>query len=276
VECELKNISIDDYAKFELSNNEAVFKHNNIWWRKIRIGFYRPILPFYSYDKSSISIPWMFYIGGFQFSVTNIDDSDSYVNYFIFDDLKNYDIKNLKYNIRRQIHIGEKNLKVNMVKDIDDFVRQGYHIYKSFQAKTNYMWKKERLDVNNFRQWAEKIYSHNILVLGAYLEEILIAINIIAHVQDFIFLMSSFADSTYSKYYPYDLLLHEIRKIAQKRDNVKFIFYGNYASKDGVNQSKILRGAKLISLPSYYYINPFIKYFIKNSVHKVEGNISNA
>ena len=269
----IKSISIDHYANYELEIGEKIFKYGNIWWRKLREGFYRPILPYLNYNIDSIRVPKWFYIGGYQFSIDDSVRANSRINYFVFKDTSNYTKNNLKYNIRRQINIGNKNLNIHEI-DKKDFLLDGYETYVSFYNRTQYGWKKERLDKNYFENWSDILFSEkNFLRLGAYFQDKLVGIVIVVIVERVAIVMSSFSHTDYLKYYVYDVLLHEIRNIIRSISSIEFIYYGNYCYNKGLDESKSIRGASLISSPAYCYMNPIVKTCLSIIPNKYMGKI---
>lgn len=267
----------EEYAKIFRGKHERIINHNGIIWTAVRPFFWRPLFPFSKFDFDKTRVPLFFYVGGFQYSLLDNEKSNSTINYYIFDNIKEYGLDNLDKHNRKDIVRSMKYLHVETMDDFEDFIKISYPVYMSFLERTQYSYRKDRSRERVYNNWWKNIFSSGkLLVLGAYYEDILVGVRVLAYVEGVVVLVTSFVHTDYMKYRPSDLLVHEARVLAAKTEGAKFVFAGNKTDNVGINNFKENRGAILVKSPSYYYINPIARNMLKmfggKYLNKITGN----
>jgi len=269
-------MTIDEYAIFQIAQGIKTIKIADTWWVEIRPFFFCPLLPYHKYLPKEIKYPFKAIIGGAQHAISVIKFANSTLQFFVYDNLQNYSLDILSSKRRNTIRKGEKNFYFKKINDISEFINNAFDIYSSFQNRTNYNYKEERLNIKYFRLWAEKLFSFpKVLILGVYHFSKLSAISISYMVRDIVIDATFFSDSQSQKLQVTDYVLHIIRSEAA-RTEAKYIVRGAPTGIKNLDNSKLKRGCKILSLPAYLHINPvaefLLKIFMKKSYNKLLGN----
>ena len=257
-------MNIEDYAQLEQKTGSRLIKKGNIWWRVVRPFFYRPLLPFESYNCEEIVRcfpPWQMV----QFPVKEKSRANSQLHMIVFDDIQSYQIDTLDKERRRDIRKAIQNgVSIREIRDPDPFISQAYPVYLSFYHRTHYGHQKNRNQKEAFSDWVHTLLSFpDTCLLGAYLEQELIAIEICCIV-DRILIGKSLINSQKSILFrAQDLLFHYTREELAKKHNVDLIFTGMVVREQGINNFKLWRGAKILSLPSHLKMPVPIKWILK-------------
>lgn len=268
-------MTIDEYALFQRANGIKVVEIDGVWWAELRPFFFRPLLPFTEINPKYKRYPFKSSIGGFQHVVPPGGISNSCMNFFVFDDLQNYALAKLSHNHRDTTKKGIKNFYAKQIVDVTEFVNDAYDIYVTFYNRTKYNFKKERIKKKYFFSWAKTLFEYpKILVVGAYCHDKLSAVDISCRIEDIILDMTFFSDTESQRLKVSDFLIHIMREAASF-SNAKYIFKGMPSGKPSLDDSKLMRGCKLLTLPALYKINPIVlsvaRVFMKNSYNKLIG-----
>lgn len=277
---QLINMQPEEYARIFRNKYQRIFNHNGIIWMEVRPLFWRPLFPFYKYDYDNIFIPFSFYLGGFQYPILNNNLANSTINYYIFNDVKNYSIDDLERKQRQDIVRSMRRLHVKIEVDPEVFIKKSYPVYISFMKRTRYGYRHDRLRWNVYNKWWRKIFSSGkFLIIGAYNKDILAGVMVLAYVDGVVVLVTTYSHTDYLSFGSTELLFHEARMLSSKVEDARFIFAGNKNDHYGVNNYKENRGAVLVKSPSYYYINPIalnmLKLFGDKYLNKIAGDIRN-
>src|SRR3954466_10822596 len=83
-------MSPESYAAAEAASGVRIIKRGDIYWRRVRPFFYRPLFPFCGYDRRSVerSFPKL---AAYQHAVLEGQSSNSYLNLIFYDDIRSYD-----------------------------------------------------------------------------------------------------------------------------------------------------------------------------------------
>lgn len=155
------------------------------------------------------------------------------------------------------------------------FINGAYEVYLSFYARTRYQYKKERFDRACFIDWSEKLFGDNrVLVVGAYRMGKLAAIDVSCQVEELIIDEIFFSDRESLDLKVTDFLLHTIRETAASSD-AAYIFRGLPSGHRTLDESKLIRGCKVMRKPAMLWINPLALYtaklFMKKCYKKLVG-----
>jgi hypothetical protein len=173
------------YAAFERATAMTVVQCESTWWTQVRPYFYRPLLPFKTYDSRKMRQEFD-RMGGYQHGVQAGEPHNSYLNPIIFDDLRNYDAESLRKGARGCLKKAlNENLTVRRLTDVEEFWEQGYPAYLSFFNRTRYHFDTSRREKAGFRRWAQRVFQFpEAVVLGAFRGEQLVSFEISCRVGD--------------------------------------------------------------------------------------------
>ena len=200
------------------------------------------------------------FIGGCLHAIPPRSTGNTLMNFFVYDDLQNYDLGRLNEKHRYITRKGIRNFTACQLTDREQFTEEAYGIYVSFYNRTGYEYRKERLDQACFREWAGKIFdTPGMLVIGAYREGKLSAIDISCHVEDLIIDDIFFSDTESLSLKVTDFLLHTIRETAASSD-ATYLFRGLPTGQRTLDESKIMRGCKILQKPALLRLNRVALY----------------
>jgi hypothetical protein len=260
-------MTIDNYAEMLRRTGTDTIKIQNIWWRKVRPFFYRPLLPYQIYDPLQLKVN-LNKMTSFQHVVSIENQHNSYMNFLIFDRLKNYNSSILKKDDRKKIKRALKNnLTVHQItsREKEEFIKKAFTVYLSFYGRTKYSYRKDRTNKEKFVQWLYTIFNFpGTLVIGVFKEEVLLSFEIAILIEDTLIYQTSINSKLGLKFHSPDLGLHFWREKVSKRSGINMIYAGYYLSEEGINMFKIQRGARVVAYPAYLYINPFLLLIAKN------------
>ncbi len=260
-----KDMTIDEYAQNQQVNGINTLKIDDVWWAEVKPCFYRPLLPWIEIKPGSVKYPVKSIIGGVQHAVPAESSGNSRFNLFFLDDLQNYSLDRVCKKRRYKIKKGMSNFTINEITDCKDFKQQVYDIYVDFYHRTRYGYKKERLQKVQFNAWADSLFLNpKLLILGAWFQNKLCAINTSLKVKDVIIGASYFATTQSLSMCVSDYFMHFIHAAAAK-SNASRIFYGWATGERGLDDFKKSIGCSLVQLPAWYHINPAIMLLTKLS-----------
>ncbi|SNB45816.1 hypothetical protein [Geobacter sp. DSM 9736] len=268
-------ITIDEFAEYSRANGMKVELIDGVWWAQVRPFFFRPLFPFSEVDPSVNRYPRGSCIGGIIHAVPSRVSANSQINLLVYDELQSYSFEKLNEKQRWLTKKGLKNFEVRQVTDIMEFVEGAYEPYVEFYHRTRHSYKKERLIKNQFYSWAKILFENpKVLILGVFYQEKLCAIDISLYIEDVIYDDIFFSNNESQKFKITDFILHTKREMAAMT-NAKFIFRGLPTGKPSLDESKIIRGCKILQLPGNCRINPLVlqgaKLFMKESYNKLIG-----
>ncbi len=261
--------TVQEYAAIEMAFGQKIINLNNVYWRRVRPFFYRPILPFVEYPPESVAIPRAIFLGGAQHAVPRPEIANSSMNFLMFDDLQRYFIDSLDYNRKRQIKLASKHFVIRPIYEVEEFKDKGYKVYLDFYERTHYSYKSERRKQSHFFQWADTLFGFSkAIVLGGYSNTDLSAISVSYLVEDVLIYATFFCTTASLRLYVSDLMLHSIREWAGKFKNIRYIFTGMYYPAKGTVDFYLLRGCKIIRKPALYRINWLTLFLLRTLMPK--------
>jgi hypothetical protein len=268
----LDRMTLDEFAMYNRATGVKVTKVDGIWWAEVRPFFFRPLFPFIEIYPGSKRYPAKSRLGGFLHPVPLGVSANANLNMFIYDEIQKYSLNILKEKQRYITRKGLKNFTVRPITDVTELATSGYKVYMSFYNRTKYVYKNERTLKKHFVHWAYTLFEFpKLLILGAYNQNILSAIDISYRVEDVIIDDTFFSDSLSQNLKVTDALLHTLREIAST-SGASFLCRGLPSGKQSLDASKIMRGCRILTMPATYKINALAlyatKYFMKDSYNK--------
>ena len=266
-------MTIDEFARYKQDDGMKLAKIAGVWWAEVPPFFFRPLCPFHEMTPWSKLYPPKSLLGGILHVVPPHVKTTSCINFHVYDNLKNYSFDGLSSKRRKQVRRGVRNFTDRPIADLEEFVANAYEIYQIFYQRTNYWYKNNRTNREEFYAWAEKLYAcPKIVKTGIYLDDKLSAIVTSLQVDDIIFGDNLFSDNTSMRLGVVDFIMHRVREDAAATD-AKYVFSGLPTGEESLDSSTLERGCKLLTLPAYCKINPvalsLAKIVMKDSYHKL-------
>jgi hypothetical protein len=270
-EIQWQQMSAEEFADFERIQGQSLIKVNEVFWRRVRPSFYRPLLMFREYPSESVAPPWSSRLGGFQHAVPPQETSNSFLNMLIFGDTQAYSLESLDWNRRKQVKLARKEFVIRPMHDVNEFKQKAYAVYLSFYKRTRYKYKSERRYKDRFSCWADSLFrTAKIVVLGAYRGADLGGVCVTQWVEDTLMYSTVFCDTASLKMHVTSLMLHSVRTAVAGYKQVKQIFAGPYKYEPGkgVDDFYLVRGCKLVAKAASLYINPLATIVLRRCACK--------
>lgn len=269
-------MTLSEYVEFEKGNGCRIRLHEGRYWRMAAPTFWKALLPYSPIDPPA-SVPGAFRLGGYQFPVRDPREANSSMNYLVFEKPAEYQVDRLERKFRQDILRARKSLRLAMVDSLDAFIASAFPVYRSFSERASYRFRGDRRNLNSFSDWSRNVYaSGKLKVLGAYRDDRLCGVMIVANVEGVIRMITTFSHSDALKLGVNEYLFHSVRDIARTVDGVRFIYAGMEADRPGVNEYKINRGATLVRKPAKLVLSPILgtglKIFFRQRYSRLFGN----
>jgi hypothetical protein len=266
-------MTLERYAAFELATGGTAIKAGDIWWHQVRPFLYRPLLPFKAYDSTDVGE--IRRIGAFQHAVLNGQAHDTYLNPIVFDELHAYDIKTLRKGVRGQIKKAlQSAVTVSRIVDEDEFCEKGYPAYLSFFERTRYSFEAGRRQKEGFARWARTVLEFNeVVVLGSFAGSELLSFEISCLVEGALILVTIVNSGEALRLCVPDLLLHFTRTSAGRQPEIRMIFDSMLTQSRGINEFKLLRGARVLALPARLHMPRPLVWLVRRSSPSVYSRL---
>ncbi|MBJ6802392.1 hypothetical protein [Geomonas propionica] len=256
-------MTLDEFAKFQKASGVKVIKVGDVWWRQVHPFFFRPLFPFAEVAPGRSRYPLPSRIGGVIHMVPAGAPSNSFMNMFVYDQLKDYSLDGVGAKQRNIIKKALSNFTAKRITDLAEFVDSASPLYISFYSRTKYSYHKERLQREKFRAWAKPIFEYDkVVVTGAYRQEKLCAIDISYQVENVIIDDVFFSDTESQALKVTDFIVHTLRDYARTSD-AGLMFRGFPTGKQSLDNSKITRGCSIHNMAAFTKINPVALHLAK-------------
>jgi hypothetical protein len=253
-----------EFAGFERILGQQVFPVRGSYWKRVRLLFYRPLLPFQEFEPGSAGFPFLAFLGGVQHAVPLAEQGNSFLNYLMFEDAQAYVLDSLDYNRKRQVKQAAKKFEVRPVSDINEFKEKAYPAYLSFLERTQYQYGSRRKDRSFFCQWADKLFKiPQAVILGGYREGVLNGVSVSLLVEGTLCYTMFFCDTESLRLGLSDLMLHSVRQAVAESRCANRIFAGLYKGGKGLDDFYLLRGCQLVKKPALLRLNPVAGFLLK-------------
>jgi hypothetical protein len=264
---------IEEFAGYRRAEGMKLVKVDDIWWAEVRPFFYRPLFPFCEIPPRAKRYPWKSLLGGYLHLVPAAVQAKSCICFHVYDEVQNYSLDVLSSKRRKRVRDSLSKFVARPLEDPDEFVENGYEVYKIFYQRTGYWYKSDRIKKGNFRAWAHNLYDYpKINKTGIYLNDTLCGVETSYRLEDIIFGDNLFTDDVSLQSNVVDFLIHRLREAASCTD-AKYFFSGLPTGVTTLDNSNSKKGCKLLRLPAYCKINPlaltFARLFMKDSYRKL-------
>lgn len=266
-------MTMDEFAAFQSAFHAKVVQIDGIWWKEVHPFFFRPLFPFTEVRPDRNRYPRPSLLGGILHPVPPGAISNSCVNMFVYDDIKDYGIEGVGAKQRSIIKKALSNFSARRITDLREFVDGASPLYVSFFYRTQYYYQRERLKKETFEAWARPLFDYpKVVVTGAFRGDRLCAIDVSYQVEDVIIDDVFFSDTESQALKVTDFMVHTLRESA-KSSRAGTIFRGYPSGKMTLDRSKLTRGCKVLKVPALLKINPLALYmsktFMANSYQKL-------
>lgn len=247
----------DEFATSQQDEGLTVVKKDGIWWLETYGFFFRPLFAFEQIPPWSKTYPFKSLAGGLLHLVPPGNPGNSIVNFFVYDDLKNYSPGILREKRRKITMQGIRNFTARQIPDPEEFIATAYDVYILSRNRTGYPYKDKRVATREgFAKWARNLYKNpKSLKLGAYHQGKLSAVEISYFVEDMIIGETYFSDDASLNLKVTDFVLHTLREAAVET-GAKYLSLGFPSGVSSLDESKLIRGCKLLRMPAYREMNP--------------------
>jgi len=269
-----QSMTVERYADLQRATGTNVVKIGDIWWQQVRRYLYRPLLPFKKYDLKKGTAGFS-RIGALQHAVEDGQLFNSHLNPILFDDIHNYDIKNLRYSVRKHIQKALKNnVSVSRIVDEREFAESAYPCYASFYERTKYGHDTSRREKDGFSRWSHTLYQFpETVILGAFVGRELVSFEISCLVEDTLFLKTLVNSDKALKLGAPDLLLHAYRIGCREQPEVHLIYDSMLGQNPGINEYYFVRGARVQALAADLHVHPALLWLVKKANQRIYGRL---
>jgi len=253
----------EEYAAYERAMGEVIVEAGGIYWRRVRRFFYRPLVAFEPMDKVGLRGPRDARIGGWQYVVQDPGEANSSISFLMFRNIHEYTLQSRRR--RRQVRSAEQIFAVRRIEEPEELI-SAHPVYVDFQRRTGYKYRVDRLDPYRFSEWAREVFRHpKVIVLGAWKDERIHAVEIIHLVGDTLNLGGFFATTEALRENVGSLILHAVRTLAARSPNIKQIFAGlrKHGPQASVDNFYLERGCEVVTLPARLHVHPVTGWLLR-------------
>jgi hypothetical protein len=248
----------------------------NVWWRRVRPCFYRPLLPFEPYDESSLVSPGS-WPAGFQHVVVDKRNSNSSMSWLVLDRIADYSLDALSHHRRRLIRKAAREFHVKRITDVAELQTSGYAPYLSFYERTRYRYRRDRTSRRHFADWAGMVTSHpKAIVLGGYDNRGLQAVSVSYPVEQTLIYATFFGHTSALKKNLGETMFHELRVAAAQQPAIREIIVRTYQGGTDHDRYYLIRGCQLLRKPARIVVAPpllpLLQWFLPNQFARLVGN----
>lgn len=262
-----QKIAPEHFAAFQRLMEVNVRQDGGVYWTAVRPLFYRPLWPLEELDHDRLVVPPASRLGGAQFAVRPGTPANSLINHLAFEETGTYSLEQLPRKPRKQVRLAGASLLVRPLTDVGEFIRLAYPVYQSFHDRTMYEVGAKRRHPAYFKHWAESLYAiPGVVILGGYQGEVLRGVSLSFLLGATVNYASFFCDTQALKLYLPDLMLHAIRVAAARDPSITRISVGLFKGQRGLDDFKLLRGAKLIRQPACLVLNPLTRLLLQRAL----------
>jgi hypothetical protein len=274
----LQPMSQEEFATLAREFGAKVVRRNGIFWRRIRPGFYRPILPVQELSEAAVRKPFNWPCG-YQHALPGEGRANSVMNFIVSDGLGEYSVADLGRRRRQLLRRAARQFQVKPLRDLREFKEQGFRAYRSFYDRTRYAYGTERKNEAAFHQWAETVFRHpQVILLGGYGPDGLVGVSRSYWVDRTLIYATLFCETNALKQNLGELMFHELRMLAAQTPQIKEIFVRNYQGGNSLDHYYLLRGCRIVTKPARMevpaLIRTAIKWFLPRQYALLRGKVS--
>jgi len=235
-----------------------------VWWREVKPFFYHPALPMARIvPDQATPKPWLA-LGGYYHLVPDGALANGSVVVNQITDPASYDLeKTPRSDKRRQIRRGLGLFRIACITRLDQILDDGYRIYLDWENRTSDV-RVKRSNPAVFRRWISRTVSHPYkLILGAYLENRLVAY-LVAHAVDGVAeLTKPFSDSSANHLTPMSTLVYAYIRICGQNPQILQACHGLRGLRTSLERYKAHLGFRHVSYPALICLRPGVRQLVR-------------
>ena len=263
----MESLTVEELVTQDSFLGDSVHFKDGVWWKRIKPFFFQPAFFFQPIHPYRSSPRYSRALIGYHHRVLDSKLGNAHFGILVNESVKTYSVDSLPAEERRIIRKYSKELTVRKIEDSNDLLTSGYDAYLSFQRRTN--WGRAKSDYHVYSEWIRKSFGlSKRFFLGVYLNGRLIAYSNPHAVEGIAGLQIVISHSDYLKYYPNDLLFHALLTMSRNSPEVRMAYGGPASLKPSLDKFKMKYGFRIVHYPTYVWLNPFAKPFIKLLFHQ--------
>jgi len=249
----------EELARQQAAGGDRVHRHDGVWWRELKFGFYQPCFSYAQVDHR-VACPHRFRaMTGFMHVAAPGSPSNLNFRTLVREKIPEYCLQGLGKWRRRTVRKVLARLEVRPVEHLEDLLGPGYEIYVSWHTRVR--WGADKTRRSDYKAWITRVFhSPRQMVLGAYNKGNLVAFMLpkaVRHVVTPSFVAShteALSDS------PNDALYHAFLSIARQTPGVTMAGFGPLSKKESLDTFK-LAYCQIREEPGYVWLNPILNVF---------------
>lgn len=263
-ELPIQSMTVDEFAGIQKALGERIIKAGAVYWRRVRPGFYRPLLPYKAYAEDEVAAPCRL-LGGFQHVVANGEKANSTMNFLMLDDVHAYSLGSIRHERRRLIKKAAGQFEVRPIRDAAELRTQGYEAYLSFFKRTGYSYRDDRVRAERFADWADTVLLFPKAGLwGGFGRGGLVAVSIAYWVEHTVMYSTFFCRTESMRAGMGELMFHKVRETVTQLPEAHEIFVRPYQGGNGMDRYYVLRGCKIARKPAVLKISAPARLVLKS------------
>ncbi len=261
----LEPADLDSFASWKKENGHDIIYNEGIYWEKIFQGFYQP-----AHIVQKLSLEQIHYPQFLHWGVRGVlQDSESslangLIHFYAFEHIKKFDITVFSHQRRSNVRKCFRNVDIREVKDEKIMMDQGYDVISSSLQRTNHLEipsKDEYLKhctayINNGDN------SH--IILGAFLENRLLAYLDICAVEETAYLMNMYIHSDALNFSVSPGLFYSAFLLCRESEKITQVLAGGPTPDDnGLEIFKKRMGFTIVDVPTFCKMNKMVALLLR-------------
>jgi hypothetical protein len=259
----LHNMTIAEVVEADRTVGEHFHFSDGIWWREVKPFFYLPasfmtaLVPHQAGPQ-----PWRA-LGGYYHMVPQGVPGNGMIVTNEVSSPAGYELSSLGRDKRRQIRRALSVLRIGRVEELNDLLGDGFRIYLDWEKKT----KDVRVKLSNpavFNRWITHAFHHPYnLILGAYVENRLVAFLIVDAVEGVGQALKICSDSSFDELTPSSALYYAYVKICGHNEQIHKACAGFRTLIPSLEHYKSRLGFQHVSYPAFISLRPVIRPLVR-------------
>jgi Acetyltransferase (GNAT) domain len=249
-------IDDEELARQQAEVEDRVHYHRGVWWRHARALFWLPSARFTEVDHDTSWPHPLKALVGYMHIAKPGSTYNGYFRAIVRERMSSYSISMLAHDTRKKVRKGLTQLQVRPVEHLDQFLSDGFDVYRSWHGRVQ--WGRDKSSFPVFEGWMSRVFrSPHQLVLGVYLKNRMVAFTLPYAVQNVATTAFIASHSDFLSYNPNDVMFHAFMCIARQTRGVEMVEFGPVSRKPTLDSFK-LKYAYVKEFRSYTWINPLV------------------
>ena len=254
----------ETFAREQQAAGDSVHFHRGVWWRGLRYGFCQPCFPLRLIDHRDAWPHGLRAPLGFMHLARPGSPANAVYRSIAREQVHAYSLQQVDKKRRNLVRSALSRLEVRPVQSLAELAAEGYQVYRSWRERTGWGRSKARPQV--FSSWITSAFRRpRRFVLGAYLEDKLVAFMLpcAAHNVAFVSFVASHSSALWA--HPNDALYHAFLCIARQTPGITTADMGPASSKPSLDKFKLDYGA-IRQSPCYVWMNPAVRLLVGSHI----------